>query len=107
MKGFLPIYYPNTTELNQATLLDVKPGEELSQINITVHLAEVLRIRGSLLNGITGEPIKDGSVSISSLRPAIRENSAGSTSVGEDSLFEIKDLVPGKYIVSADGWGNA
>ncbi len=59
VKGFLPIYYPDTTELNQATLLDVKPGEELSQINITVHLAEVLRIRGSLLNGITGEPITE------------------------------------------------
>jgi len=104
VKGFLPIYYPNTTELNRATLLDVKPGEELSQIDITVHLAEVLRIRGSLLNGITGEPIKNGSLSISTLPPAIRENSAGSTSVGEDSRFEIKDLVPGKYIVSADGW---
>jgi hypothetical protein len=104
VEGFLPIYYPNTTEWNEATLLDVKPGEELSQINLTVHLVEVLRIRGSLLNGITGEPIKNGSVSISALPPAIRENSAVSTSVGEDSRFEIKDLVPGKYIVSADGW---
>jgi hypothetical protein len=104
VKGFLPIYYPNTTELNQATLLDVKPGEELSQINLTVRLAEVLRIRGSVVNGLTGEPIANGSVSVTPLPPAIRENGSSSMSIGEDSRFEIKDLVPGKYIVSADGW---
>jgi hypothetical protein len=103
LKGFLPIYYPNTTELNQATLLDVKPGEELSQINLTVRLAEVLRIRGSVVSGLNGEPITDGSVSLTPLPPAIRENAAGSSSISEDSRFEIKDLVPGKYIVSADG----
>ena len=104
VKGFLPIYYPNTTELNQATLLDVKPGEELSQINLTVRLAEVLRIRGSVVNGLTGEPIANGSVSATPLPPAILGNGSRSMSIGEDSRFEIKDLVPGKYIVSADGW---
>ena len=104
VRGFLPIYYPNTTELNQAILLDVKPGDELSQIDLTVRLAEVLRIRGRVANGLTGEPIANGSVSITPLPPATRENAAGSTSIGEDSHFEIKDLVPGKYIVWADVW---
>jgi hypothetical protein len=30
-KGFLPIYYPDTTDISQATLLEVRAGGELSQ----------------------------------------------------------------------------
>jgi len=104
VKGFLPIYYPDTSELTQATIIELKPGEELAQINFTVHLTQVLRIRGSVVSGLTGEPITNGSVAIGLVPPAIRENGGGAMSIAEDSHFEVKDLVPGKYIVSAHAW---
>lgn len=104
LKGFLPIYYPDTTDISQATALELPPGEELSQINLTVHPARVLRIRGSVLNGLTGEPVSGGSVSAEMMPPALRENGSWASGFDDDSRFEINDLVPGKYIISVQGW---
>jgi hypothetical protein len=105
VKGFLPIYYPDTTDLSQATLFEVKPGEELRGVDFTIHLTQVLRVRGRAINGLTGERIKDGSVAVQPLPPAIRENGGTSISLGEeDKPFTINDLVSGRYIVSVDGF---
>jgi hypothetical protein len=62
--GFLPIYYPGTTDLTQAVLLEVRPGEELSGVNFSVQPAGVLRIKGRVVNGITGEPVRDGTLTL-------------------------------------------
>jgi hypothetical protein len=100
--GFLPTYYPGTTDLTQAVLLEVKPGEEISGVNFSVQPARVLRIRGSVVNGITGEPVRDGSVTLIRRRPAIQENGGSAYTIGRDGRFEIKDLAPGPYILSAE-----
>jgi hypothetical protein len=105
VKGFLPIYYPNTTDLSQATLFDVHPGEELRGVDFTVHPATVLRIRGYAVNGLTGERISDATVAAEALPPAIQENRGGSVTLDQvDHVFIINDLVPGRYIVSIDGF---
>jgi hypothetical protein len=104
VKGSLPIYYPDTTDLSQATLFELKPGEELAAIDFTIHSAQVLRIRGRVVNGLTGEPIREGSVATKLLPPSIRENSAQSRQIGEDSRFQIDDLVPGRYVVSVNAF---
>jgi len=105
IKGFLPIYYPDTTDISQATVLEINPGEELRGIDFTVHPSRVLRIRGRAVNGLTGRWINDGSAAIESLPPAIHENRATGYSLAEgDKQFTIDDLVPGRYIVSVVGW---
>jgi Carboxypeptidase regulatory-like domain len=105
VKGFLPIYYPDTTDLGQATLLELKPGEELAGFDFTIHPAQVLRIRGRVINGLTGERINVGSVALDALPPTIRENGGSAISLNEvDQQFTIDNLVPGRYIVSVLTW---
>jgi len=104
VKGSLPIFYPDTTDLNQATLFELTPGEELAGIDFTIHSSHVLRIRGHAVNGLTGEPIAYGSVAAELLPPGIPENKSGGTGIGQDSHFEIDDLVPGRYVVSVDAF---
>ena len=103
-KGFLPIYYPDTTDITQASLLELTPGGELSQINLTVHSAQVLRVRGKVVNGLTGDPISGGSISAELMPPSLRENGSTAGGLDDDSEFDIDDLVPGKYILSVQGW---
>jgi hypothetical protein len=100
--GFLPIYYPGTTDLTQAVLLEVKSGDELSGVDFVVQPARVLRIRGRVVNGITGEPVRDGSVTLITRAPVIQENGGSAYPIGKDGRFEIKDLAPGPYILSAE-----
>lgn len=104
VKGFLPIYFPDTTELSQATLFDLKPGDELPGIDFTIHAAQVLRIRGRVVNGLTGEPIADANVGASLLSPGPREGSSGMPVMSGDSHFEIDDLAPGSYLLSGGAW---
>jgi hypothetical protein len=105
MKGFLPIYYPDTTDLREATLFQIEPGEELRGVDFTIHPAQVLRIRGHAVNGLTGERINDGTVAAGVLPPAIPENRGASISLDQEGQqFTIDDLVPGRYIVSVDAF---
>ncbi len=105
VKGFLPIYYPDTTDMSEATLLELNPGEELAGVDFTIRSAQVLRVRGRAINGFTGERINDAFVAVTPLSPAARENGAASTSLDEvNHRFTIENLVPGRYIVSVDAW---
>jgi hypothetical protein len=105
VKGFLPIYYPDTTDLSQATLFKLHPGEELRGVDFTLHPARVLQIRGRAVNGLTEDRINDVNVAIEALPPAIRENRGGGITLDQvDQQFIISDLVPGRYIVSVLGW---
>lgn len=103
-KGFLPIYYPDTTDISRASLLELTAGGELSQINLTVHSARVLRVRGKVVNGLTGDPITGGSISAELMPPSLRENGSTAGGFDEDSEFDIDDLVPGKYALSVQAW---
>jgi Carboxypeptidase regulatory-like domain len=103
--GFRPIYYPDTTDISQATIVDLKPGGELAGVDFTIHSAQVLRVRGRAINGLTGEQINTGDVGVAPLPPAIRDNSAASASLDEgDGKFTIEDLVPGRYILSVNAF---
>ncbi|HJZ63770.1 MAG TPA: carboxypeptidase-like regulatory domain-containing protein [Candidatus Acidoferrum sp.] len=98
--GFRPIYYPDTFELDRAIQLVVHAGQEVSGINFTAHFAEVLRVRGEVVSGLTDDHVADGSLAIASLDAAMRENGGASYSIGEDGHFEISDLTPGRYLLS-------
>jgi Carboxypeptidase regulatory-like domain len=104
IKGFLPIYYPNTTDLSQATLFDLKPGEELAGIDFTVHSSQVLRIRGHAVNGLTGERIVNANVSAIPLPPRLLENTGENIGIDKDGRFQISNLVPGRYLLSVNAW---
>ena len=104
VKGFLPIYYGDTTDLSAATTIELKAGEEFSGADITVRPSEVLRVRGRVLNGITGEPLKEALTMIEPLDQALEGNRAGKMFFGvkrEDGGYVESDLTPGRYALMA------
>jgi len=99
--GFRPIYYPDTFELDGAMQFIVNPGQEVSGVNFSAHFAEVLRVSGRIVSGLTNGPVADGDLSIEPLDAAMRENKSTSYGIQEDGRFELSDLAPGRYLISA------
>jgi Carboxypeptidase regulatory-like domain len=102
--GFLPIYYGDTTDPAQARTIDLKAGDEFSGADLTVRPAEVLRVRGRVLNGITGTPMKEVFTTIHALDPALGADSEIGNFSGfarGDGTYQGSNLIPGRYTVVA------
>ena len=104
--GFLPIYYGDTTDPAQARTIDLKAGDEFSGADLTVRPAEVLRVRGRVLNGVTGTPMKEMVTTIFALDPAL----GGDSEIGNfsgfargDGTYQGTNLIPGRYTAVAFG----
>jgi hypothetical protein len=104
MQGFRPIYYPDTFELDRSQQFIVQPGQEVSDVNFVAHFAEVLRVRGRIVSGLTNGPVGGGSLAIESLDVGMRENKKTGYGIGEDGRFEVSNLTPGRYLISALIW---
>src|SRR5262245_17801780 len=57
-------YYPGTIDLSQASPIDVRPGEELTGIDVAVSRRELFRIGGRVIDAATGLPPHTASVTI-------------------------------------------
>ncbi len=102
--GFLPIYYGDTTDPARARTIDLKAGEVFSGADLTVRPAEVLRVRGRILNGLTGAPMKEVMTTIQSLDPSLgRSSDFGNFSGSErdDGTYLGTNLIPGRYLLVA------
>lgn len=101
---FPPTYYPGTIDVSQASLIDVRPGEELNGIDVSVSRQDLFRVRGRLLDSRTGQPPRAAAVTIVPRgRAASPVALFGSTSPYNpaDGAFELRDVAPGAYWVRA------
>jgi len=95
----VPAYYPGTTDIDQASVVDVRAGENVNAVDITVvPAARAHRVRGVLIDGTTGQPVSTGSVSLVSLANSAAPMMSRSEGNG---TFEISGLLPGQYIAMA------
>jgi len=101
---FPPTYYPGTIDASQASLIDVRPGEELSGIDVAVSRQDLFRIRGRLIDSRTGQPPRTAAVTIVSrgrtASPVALFGSAAPYNPA-DGTFELRDVAPGAYWVRA------
>jgi len=101
---FPPTYYPGTIEVSQASPIDVRPGEELNGIDVSVSRQALFRIKGRVVDAKTGQPPRTAAVTIvSRAQAAAPVASFGSASPYNpaDGTFELRDVVPGAYWVRA------
>jgi carboxypeptidase family protein len=101
---FPPTYYPGTMEVSQASPIDVRPGEELSGIDVSVSRQALFRVRGRVVDARTGQPPRTASVTVVSraltATPAALFGSASPYNPA-DGAFELRDVAPGAYWVRA------
>jgi hypothetical protein len=101
--GYVPTYYPGTPDPARATALIVKTGDEISSMDLLLEPATVYSVRGHV--GLSSSRRNQSGI--------ILALEAHSTGIGwstpsrqsvidkPDGAFEIQDVLPGSYTLSA------
>jgi protocatechuate 3,4-dioxygenase beta subunit len=102
-QGYAKMYYPGTPDAAKATAISIKEGEEIPSVEIFMRQVVVYRIRGRIYNQITH---KAGTQTNVFLLPKTksREWTGGkqqSFVQKQDGSFEIADVLPGSYVLTA------
>lgn len=92
-------YYPDTLDPAQATTIQVESGSDIQGIDITLHHTKAVRVRGKV-SGADGELTTP--LVMVMLSPLNGGNSAD-TQIRPDGSFELNEVTPGKYLLSAMG----
>jgi len=96
---YAPIYYPGTPDARTATELELRPGVDLSGIDFSLARVIPRKVRGIVVDGATGQPIKAGSLLLVprnlSMTGLVPSRPTG------DGTFEIEDVYPGSYFLVA------
>lgn len=100
---YMPTYYAGAVAADSATAVLVTPGAELRGIDIRLQKGQTVRIRGRILNGVTGGPVRNAAVraiprggAVLDLRPR------GSRPVDRNGGFLLSGLTPGSYWLLAE-----
>jgi protocatechuate 3,4-dioxygenase beta subunit len=102
-QGYAKMYYPGTLDATKAAAISVREGEEIPSVEISMRQVLVYSIRGHVYNQITR---KAGSQAMVFLFPKTksREWAGGEQRTfiqKQDGAFEIGDVLPGSYVLTA------
>jgi hypothetical protein len=102
-RGYVPMYYPSSTEPARATPMTVKAGEEIPALEVLLRRVEVFTVRGRIYSMTSRRSSPNYNVFLSprgeeawlSLpqRDAIMDE--------KDSTFTFRDVLPGPYVLGA------
>jgi hypothetical protein len=105
VRGFYPLtYYPSVAEESQATIIEVKAGEEAADINIKLPLLEkAYEVTGRIVNAETGQPMSAGLYNFGKMQGERMSVLVLGMPADEQGNFRIVGLTPGQYgVVSTD-----
>ena len=100
---YVPIYHPGTRDDRRATAISVTAGQNLQGLDIDVRdsLVPTRRLRGRVVNGLTGQPVLRGNLQVIPREaPAILLIPTGTITNG---AFDIGGALPGASYLVADG----
>jgi hypothetical protein len=98
-------YYPGVTDVGQASVVEVRPGDQVSAIDVRVAPLRVYRIRGRVIDARTGRPPAAPTISLSYLSAtglgSTLYSDVSETYDSRTGLFEFRDVAPGSYVLGA------
>jgi hypothetical protein len=104
-------FYPGVDDIASARAIDLLPGADLDSVNLTLSpRPPTHRIRGRVVDSRTGQPPAKARVVASARTPGVTSNSVLEQMAlqlptnnynSNNGTFEIRDLLPGAYVVSA------
>lgn len=94
--GFAPTYYPGTPNLNEATRVSIKAGQEMSGANFALIVARMARVRGRALNS-RGEPTSGSMAMLMPESTSMGFMNMHNAQVAADGSFEFANVPPGRY----------
>jgi hypothetical protein len=114
--GNVPIYYPGTLRVEDATVITLKTGEERTGIDLALRPLPVSRVRGTVLNlppnvaGNAAGPPTMASIRLQPTTPSVLEGNSAPLGMGSVDLrsgtFEIRGVLPGTYNLLASAMGG-
>jgi len=96
---YLTVYHPGTTEAVSAVPIELRPGATVTGIDLPTVSVRTVRVRGQVINGVTGQPAQDASVTVVPLGQSGGVNVA-STRVSMGA-FELAAVPSGNYTLRA------
>ena len=105
-EGYIPVYYPGTTDAQSAAPVTLQAGAVFSGVDLTVAAVRTLRIQGRVLSAVNGRPVQNANVM---LIPRQRQGFDGrmignfrNRNINDQGIFEIRGVVPGSYDLIAN-----
>jgi Carboxypeptidase regulatory-like domain len=101
-EGYAKMYYPGTTDSGKASSITVKAGEEIPSIDLLLRPVQVYRIRGRVFNEIARKPGTQTNILLTPKAYDFDWASSQQTIVQKkDGSFEIPEVLPGSYVLTA------
>jgi hypothetical protein len=99
--GYVTTYFPGTKDPASAVPIEVSAGAQLRGVNITLIKARTFRIRGH----IEGRP--EAQISLTPRRqPRWMSMDDQNRNTGPRGSFELDDILPGAYTLTATSWSG-
>jgi hypothetical protein len=95
-------YYPGTPEVRAATPIDVAPGTEVTGIDMVLRPQQVFRVKGFVIDPRSGQTPRNVlfTLRLPNGDPFLIDNGQSFYN-SADGTFELRNIAPGAYIVSA------
>jgi len=104
----VPTYYPGVTDAAYATSIDVRPGLEVTGIDLTTTSLPAVRVRGTVVNGITGQRAQAVSINlIPRGRSVSTSDQPSPRAIVKDGSFDIAGVPSGSYDLLAQDTNGA
>jgi hypothetical protein len=94
-------YYPGTSALSDATLLEVNPEVEANDIHFSVATEKTFTVKGKVVNGGKGSQPKPTEIHFTKQSDAEQMFGPGGVTIGPDGSFELHGLSSGEYTLTA------
>jgi hypothetical protein len=107
--GYLPTYYPNTTDPAEAQAIPVNPADEIRSIDFMLRPAHLVTVSGKVINSIptTSGANAGAAVRLEPRHPGLADASPELYDLQQkDGTFAIRNVPPGSYELVAD-WQDA
>jgi protocatechuate 3,4-dioxygenase beta subunit len=99
---YTPVYYPGVTDKSQAKVVEVRPGSEVTDVDISRgRRAESHRVAGRVVDGETGAPVPNVEVGYADAsKPFLPSRGAG-VHTNDAGEFRVENVPTGRYVAYA------
>lgn len=101
-QSYVPVFYPGVYDPAQGQTLQLRAGEELGSINLSLSPLRTLHIKGRVLTS-AGIPAKGAQVS---LLQFANTGDVAEAEAGADGRFDLAAVPPGSYVLLAQSQEN-
>ncbi len=103
-QAYVPVFYPGVNDPTQASVIQVRGGDEVPGINFAIVPQRAVTVAGRVFNAITGQAAKNVHVGLNLRSPGARGffRRENDTTTDQQGAFRFRGIAPGSYIATAE-----